>query len=155
MSCYYTMIGKLHFNVLNLLLFFYGVPYNCLSTNLNWLSPPTVATNQATGHIILHANKMKTLHSRWTLQNLNSPIPVEKLVVQPKVPKLSDRITDYFQKTDPIRATLISGTTLLIVLIIALPCAVRCCCPQVFRLCGPITYLRKQYSKRKLKKSLE
>ena len=83
------------------------------------------------------------------------PIPVEKLVVQPKVPKLSDRINDYFQKTDPIRATLISGMTLIIVLIIALPCAVRCCCPQVFRLCGPITYLRKQYSKRKSKRSLE
>ena len=98
---------------------------------------------------------MKTIHSRWTLQNLNSPIPVEKLVVQPEAPKLSDRLNDYFQKTDPIRATLISGTTLIIVLIIALPCAVRCCCPQVFRLCGPITYLRKQYSKRKSMKSLK
>ena len=80
---------------------------------------------------------------------------MEKLVVQPKIPKLSDRITDYFQKTDPIRATLISGTTLLIVLIIALPCAVRRCCPQVIQLCGPITYLRKQYSKRKLRKTLK
>ena len=98
---------------------------------------------------------MKTTHSRWTLQSLNSPIPVEKLIVLPEAPKLSDRINDYFQKTDPIRATLISGMTLLIISIIALPCAARCCCPQVFRLCGPITRLKKRYYKRKATKSLQ
>ena len=78
-----------------------------------------------------------------------------ELIVLPEAPKLSDRINDYFQKTDPIRATLISGMTLLIISIIALPCAAQCCCPQVFRLCEPITRLRQWYYIRKAKKSLE
>ena len=97
---------------------------------------------------------MKTIHSRWTLQSLNCPIPVEKLIVLPEAPKLSDRINTYFQRTDPIRATLISGMTLLIISIIALPCAARCCCPRVFQLCEPITRLRKRYYQRKARISL-
>ena len=97
---------------------------------------------------------MKSIHARWTLQNLNSPIPVEKLIVLPEAPKLSERINTYFQRTDPIRATLISGLTLSIIAIIALPCLARCCCPRVFRLCEPITRLRNWYSHRKAERAL-
>ena len=126
-----------------------GVSYDCLPTTINWQPPPFVAINQATGHTILHADKMKSIHSHWTLKNLNSPIPVEKLLVVPKESKLSERINTYFQRTDPIRASLISGLTLSIIAIIALPCLVRCCCPQAFSVCHPMTRLRLWYQLRK------
>ena len=85
---------------------------------------------------------MKSIHSYWTLDNLNSPIPVEELLVIPKEPKLSERINTYFQRTDPVRASLISGLTLSIIAIIALPCLVIYCCPQAFAMCNPMTSLR-------------
>ena len=132
----------------------FEVSYDCLPTTINWQPPPFVAINQATGHTIIHADKMKSIHSHWTLKNLDSPIPVEKLIVVPKEPKLSERINTYFQRTDPLRASLISGLTLSIIAIIALPCLVRCCCPGVFRVCQPITRLRNWYSLRKERKSL-
>ena len=132
---------------------FDGVPYECLSTSLNWFSPPTVVTNRVTGNIILNADKMKTAHARWTLEDLNSPIPVEQLIIQPPIPRLSDKISDYFHKTDPIRATLISGSTLIIIIILTLPCAIRCCCPNIIKPCWPINYFREQRSKRKIKRA--
>ena len=127
-----------------------GESYDCLPTTINWQPPPYVAINQATGHTILHADKMKSIHSHWTLKNLNSPIPVEKLLVVPKEPKLSERINTYFQRTDPLRASLISGLTLSIIAIIALPFLVRCCCPNVFTVCQPVTRLRKWYYRQAL-----
>ena len=126
-----------------------GESYDCLPTTINWQPPPHVAINQATGHTILHADKMKSIHSHWTLKNLDSPIPVEELLVIPKEPKLSERINTYFQRTDPIRASLISGLTLSIIAIIALPCLVRYCCPQAFAMCNPMTSLRQWYQNRK------
>ena len=132
---------------------FDGVPYECLSTTLNWFSPPTVVTNRATGNIIMNADKMKTAHARWTLEDLNSPIPVEQLIIRPSVPRLSDKISDYFNKTDPIRASLISGSTLIVIIILTLPCAIRCCCPNIVKPCWPINYLREQRSKRKIKRA--
>ena len=77
---------------------FDGVPYECLSTSLDWFSPPTVVTNRATGNIILNADKMKTAHARWTLEDLNSPIPVEQLIIQPPIPRLSDKISETFME---------------------------------------------------------
>ena len=127
-----------------------GASYDCLPTTINWQQPPNVAINTATGHTILHADKMKSVHSYWTLKNLDSPIPVDKLIVIPKEQKLSERINTYFQRTDPLRASLISGLTLLTIAIIALPFLVRCCCPHVFTVCQPITRMRKWYYRRKL-----
>ena len=129
-----------------------GVTYDCTSTSLNWFSPPTKVTNLVTSHTILNVDKMKTIHARWTLEDLNSPIPVQQLIIQPPIPRLSDRISDYFHKTDPIRATLISGTTLFIILILTLPCAIRCCCPKVIQPCWPINYFREKRSKIKIKR---
>ena len=119
-----------------------GESYDCLPTTINWQPPPQVAIDQATGHTILHADKMKSIHSYWTLDNLNSPIPVEDLIVIPKEPKLSERINTYLQRTDPVRASLISGLTLSIIAVITLPCLVIYCCPQAFARCNPMTSLR-------------
>ena len=127
-----------------------GTTYECTSTSFNWFSPPTTVTNLATGRTFLNADKMKTIQARWTLENLNSPIPVQQLIIQPLLPRLSDRIVDYFHKTDPIRASLISGSTICIILILALPWAIRLCCPQLIRPCCPTNYFsHKELTKKK------
>ena len=96
---------------------------------------------------------MKPVHARWTLENLNSPIPVQKLLIQPPLPHLSKRIINYFNKTDPIRASLVSGTTLLIILFLALPCAFKFCCPRFIPPCCPnISCHNEEQSRKKASK---
>ena len=110
--------------------------------------------NLVTGHTFLNVDKMKTIQARWTLENLTSPIPVQQLIIQPPLPRLSDRISENFHKTDPIHATLISGTTLCIILIFALPCAIRCCCLQLIQPCCPTSYFsHRERTKRKSKRA--
>ena len=79
-----------------------GIMYACSPTSFDWFTPPTKVTNLATGHVILNVEKLKTVHARWTLENINSPIPVQTLLVRPPLPHLSKRIVNYFNKTDPI-----------------------------------------------------
>ena len=133
-----------------------GIPYACSPTSFDWFTPPTTVTNLATGHSILNVEKLKTVHARWTLENLNSPIPVQKLLIRPPLPHLSKRIINYFNKTDPIRASLVSGTTLLIILFLALPCAFKICCPSSIPSCCPnISCHNEEQSKKKASKKTD
>ena len=51
------------------------------------------------------------------------------------LPHLSKRIANFFNKTDPIRASMISVSTMLIILIICIPCACKLLCPSFTPTC--------------------
>ena len=114
-----------------------GITYACSPKSLDWFTPPTKVTNMATGHVIFNVEKLKTAHTRWTLANINSPIPVHYLLIQPPIPRLSKRIVNYFNKTDPIRASLVSASKLLVILLLAIPCACKLFCPSFIPSCCP------------------
>ena len=114
-----------------------GIKYACSPDSLDWFTPPSKVTNMATGHVIFNVEKLKTAHARWTLENINSPIPVHTLLIQPPLPRLSKRIVNYFNKTDPIRASLVSASTLLFILLLAIPCACKLFCPSFIPSCCP------------------
>ena len=61
-----------------------GTKYACSPESLDWFTPPSKVTNMATGHVIFNVEKLKTAHARWTLANINNPIPVHTLLTPPQ-----------------------------------------------------------------------
>ena len=70
-----------------------GIMYACSPESFDWFTHPTRVTNMATGHVILNVEKLKTVHARWTLENINSPIPVHSVYYTPSPISVKELLT--------------------------------------------------------------